>query len=222
MLKSVNINDIKLTRIYYRRFFQSREYPSHEIQTGQSDFTEYSIDKKIINLENGKWFPKRILTSLIPHLVKLMEKSVMVDCIYSFSLYQKPYEYIKHNMNDCDCISKYIEVIFKFEDEPGTAKRLITEVIKDMDDHKRSYEEEEGEIILNIFRSEIFFKNESPYRFNLTVYKEDNCVICMDKKPNILFYNCGHLIICESCYKSYNDEECPKCRKVNDHVKLIL
>ena len=28
-------------------------------------------------------------------------------------------------------------------------------------------------------------------------FKEDTCVICLDKDPNIMFCDCGHLVICK-------------------------
>ena len=60
------------------------------------------------------------------------------------------------------------------------------------------------------------------YKPGTQTFKEDKCVICITNKPNILFYECGHLIICKECYKKYKNDKCPKCRKYNDNIKLIL
>ena len=208
MLSSIHMNDILLNMVYGRRSFQVRNYPNSAIQTGESDFAEYSIEDKTIVLENCCWYPKRVFTALIPHLVEIMEDSVMVTCVYSFGLYQNR----RHiDPNDFASVDKYIEVIFKYEDPPGTAERLITDSIEGMSDYGRFYQEDEGGIILNVFKSEIFFKDDGYTRkFDLSVYKEDVCIICMKNKSNILFCNCGHLIICESCYHKYREDKCPK------------
>lgn len=47
---------------------------------------------------------------------------------------------------------------------------------------------------------------------------EDECVICMDVKPAMVFVPCGHFITCSVCCKV---ETCPKCRAViQTRVKL--
>ena len=30
-------------------------------------------------------------------------------------------------------------------------------------------------------------------------YREDRCVICLEKEPNILYLDCGHIAVCDSC-----------------------
>ena len=32
-----------------------------------------------------------------------------------------------------------------------------------------------------------------------SIFKSDECVICLTKEPNILFCNCGHPCLCEEC-----------------------
>ena len=220
MLSSVNIDDIKITMVYGRRSFQTRNYPTRIVQTGESDFAEYSIDDEAIVLENCCWYPKRILTILTPHIIELMEDSVMVTCLYTFGLYQSR----RHiNPDDYANVDKFIEVIFRYEDPPGTAERLISEKIDEMNDFARFFDEDKGKIILNAFKSEMFFKDDGYTRkFDLTVYKDDDCIICIENKSNILFCDCGHLIICESCYHKYREDKCPKCRKINDTIKKIF
>ena len=54
----------------------------------------------------------------------------------------------------------------------------------------------------------------------LKTFKLENCVICLENKPSVLFCNCGHLCICESCYvKKFT--HCPICKKENSVLRII-
>ena len=53
-------------------------------------------------------------------------------------------------------------------------------------------------------------------------FKEDKCVVCFDNKPNVLFCDCGHLIVCEECFnKSNNKNKCLNCREVNKIIRKV-
>ena len=57
---------------------------------------------------------------------------------------------------------------------------------------------------------------------NKKTYYEDECIICYDDVPNIVFADsCGHCVVCEDCYKRLKDttSECPMCR---EEIKNIL
>ena len=63
---------------------------------------------------------------------------------------------------------------------------------------------------------------EKPKIINLfKIFKSDECVICMDNKPNILFCNCGHLCECEGCYKIKTPSICPVCKMDNEIIRMI-
>ena len=57
--------------------------------------------------------------------------------------------------------------------------------------------------------------NKNDKECDINTYKEDVCVVCMENKSDILFCNCGHLIVCGDCYHELENDKCPKCRKVN-------
>ena len=46
-----------------------------------------------------------------------------------------------------------------------------------------------------------------------TTIKEDECVICYENKPNILYTNCLHFVVCKDCDNNGNFSKCPLCRK---------
>ena len=218
MLASININNVLLTMINGRNLTQTRSYPFNKFQTGETEIAEYKIPLDVVEIQNNIWKPKRVLTTLTPHLIEIMEDSVMVSCIYCFGLYQQRSDHPENIQS----LAKYLEVIFKYEDEPGTAEVLITDSIEGMRDYPIMYCKEDGDIILNVIKTEMYFKDDGYIRkFDLNTYKEDNCIICMENKPNILFCNCGHLIICEDCYHKYQEDKCPKCRRVNNNIKRI-
>ena len=53
-------------------------------------------------------------------------------------------------------------------------------------------------------------------------FKEDNCVICLTNPPNVLYYNCGHQVLCEECSKTgENLEKCPICKTKNTILRIL-
>ena len=53
------------------------------------------------------------------------------------------------------------------------------------------------------------------------IFKSDECIICMDNKPNILFCNCGHISICAECYKLKSLSACPICKTENEIIRTL-
>ena len=64
-------------------------------------------------------------------------------------------------------------------------------------------------------------ENGKPLKKNKT-FKDDKCLVCIDKEPNILFCNCGLLCVCEGCFDKLGDIiTCIKCRGINTIVRKI-
>ena len=55
---------------------------------------------------------------------------------------------------------------------------------------------------------------EEPYTPPVEAFKEDCCVVCLESKPNILYLNCTHIAICDSCdrLKKSGRKNCDVCR----------
>ena len=54
-------------------------------------------------------------------------------------------------------------------------------------------------------------------------FSSDNCLICLNYKPNILNFPCLHLSICEECEKIGRFINCSICRKlIKRKVKIIF
>ena len=51
-------------------------------------------------------------------------------------------------------------------------------------------------------------------------FKLEQCVICLEKEPKILFCNCGHICICDECFVIKLDN-CPVCKKENTILRMI-
>ena len=88
--------------------------------------------------------------------------------------------------------------------------------------------EENGELIIS--HTEPTFEDEEeeeptpekPKIINLfKIFNSEECIICMDNKPNILFCNCGHLCECEGCYKIKTPSICPVCKTDNEIIRMI-
>ena len=52
-------------------------------------------------------------------------------------------------------------------------------------------------------------------------FKFDQCVICLDRKPNVLFIKCKHTCVCKECEKMHPSTKCPYCRTKVSRKLLI-
>ena len=55
---------------------------------------------------------------------------------------------------------------------------------------------------------------EEPYTLPVETYRQDCCVVCLESKPNILYLDCAHIAICDSCdrLKKTGRKNCDVCR----------
>ena len=51
-------------------------------------------------------------------------------------------------------------------------------------------------------------------------FKLEECVICLEKEPKVLFCNCGHICICEKCIVRRYDN-CPVCKEKSTILRMI-
>ena len=54
-------------------------------------------------------------------------------------------------------------------------------------------------------------------------YRQDHCVVCLEAKPNILYLDCMHIAICDSCdrLKKTGRDNCDVCRaEISKRVKI--
>ena len=94
--------------------------------------------------------------------------------------------------------------------------------------HFRTEEEElqhEAEAREARYRQDDYFEGEEDTREEFPIndsktFKEDQCVICLEEEPKVLFCNCGHLCICEKCLVRRFDN-CPVCKKENTILRII-
>ena len=52
------------------------------------------------------------------------------------------------------------------------------------------------------------------------IFKLEECVICLEKEPKVLFCDCGHICICEKCILNRYDN-CPVCKEKNTILRII-
>ena len=84
---------------------------------------------------------------------------------------------------------------------------------------------------MNLPTTKVFYAESNDFGYsdnedNINVnhvktYKADECVICMENKPNVLFCGCGHICICKECIKIKRVNRCLICKTLNDTLRII-
>ena len=166
-----------------------------------------------------KYQPKKVFTDLIPFLVEIIKNDVVIKSVYCFGLHQND---IFDNPHNEQVMNKDIEIIVNFETPEYIIKQLLLNNINDMQDYHFYTDDELNNLTLTMVKIELLkdIKKEERIIFTQT-YKEDKCIICLETKPNILFCDCGHLILCDDCFIKLEENKCPKCRTNNKIIRKI-
>ena len=91
------------------------------------------------------------------------------------------------------------------EEEHFLFERQRREMVEtDYSDSDDDDDEEKEELSINDFKT----------------FKLEQCVICLEEEPKVLFCNCGHLCICEKCLVHRYDN-CPVCKKEKTILRII-
>ena len=66
---------------------------------------------------------------------------------------------------------------------------------------------------MNTYVIEDYEDETEAEEFNIkTTITEPDCVICYENKPNILYTECLHRVVCNSCDAKGKFSKCPFCR----------
>ena len=77
--------------------------------------------------------------------------------------------------------------------------------------------EQNNELLL----SNEFTKEETKIINPSKIFKSEECIICLENQPIILFCNCGHLCNCAECYKLKSLSACPICKTENEIIRTL-
>ena len=80
----------------------------------------------------------------------------------------------------------------------------------------------EQEVEEEIRRAEVFmWREEEDFSINdFKTFKLEECAICLEKEPKVLFCNCGHICICDECFVKKLDN-CPVCKVESTILRMI-
>ena len=215
MILEINIDDKILTLVQNRKLINNRSFNKGEIS-----MSEYNIDNiTVLTNQNSFYYPKRIFFDLLPFLVEIITNDVLINSVYCFGLYQhNPYQ----NTHDMQTIGKDIEVEIEFETPTSVIEELILNCIDNMDDDNFLIDTDIAKgVSLTAVKIELLKETREDNINNIKTYKDDVCIICTEFKPNVLFCNCGHLVLCEECYGKLSGNKCPKCRRFNKIIRKI-
>ena len=91
---------------------------------------------------------------------------------------------------------------------------MVNDYVREMNAY---YEEQER----RLFNQEM--EEDELYISPRETHREDPCVICLEKKSNILYLDCNHIVVCDSCdsLKTTGRKNCDICRcEILERIKL--
>ena len=120
--------------------------------------------------------------------------------------YTTPISIISDNIDELKADGHCMSFLDPFRVEITLERsQVMIEHENEFTDYPSDLEDEDGAITIN----------------EIKTYKTDECVICLERIPNVLFCNCGHICVCEKCIELKRLTKCPVCKTENTILRII-
>ena len=108
-------------------------------------------------------------------------------------------------IEEIDDVSEDDQII----NEPYTTHIEITfhNILNNNREENEREVEEENPVLYQINRINLFPRTTASHPI-----REDQCVVCYDVAPNVLYPVCKHIVVCRNCDEEGNFQACPICR----------
>ena len=147
-------------------------------------------------------------------------KSKFCFCLEQKDPYENPHN-IQTLLNEVEVVVDFFAPTFSFDQ----IKNNINAVINTMEDNSyRFLEELEEDVRLTVVKIVMLGEKEiisNQFINGETTFKEETCTICLERIPNVLFCNCGHICVCEKCNEIKKLTKCPVCKTEKNILRII-
>ena len=209
-----------LEEVIQNKFLITNKYNRHytlRVPDGNLDgLSLFAIDD--MECENSIEFLKLVTPFLcyISSLLKYEDENLYINMKItiklSFHLSDGEYHIGILKINDDNGVEIIKDTIQSFEDNgfylTFTRKFDAFFIIADINNHDDS---DSNNIPL------VMMKNINAEK----TFKIDECVVCMECKPTVLFCDCGHICLCEKCIEIKQLNRCPICKTDITILRII-
>ena len=159
-----------------------------------------------LNIDDQMWLYRNSILPFIVHVISSLvtEEIEDIDYIYVFAIWESSDE---RGLGAVTMILRNPKVgIQQFPS--NTNMSVCSSICPAMNESYKI------EVEFTIWRPPIIQDEEEPYTPPIKPHREDRCVACLESKPNILYLDCLHIAICDSCdrLKKTGRKNCDMCR----------
>ena len=198
---SITSKNLRLQHILTRRILTKNT----NNQFSEMVISEYDLDEIIpTTTTKTHYFPKQMYYNFLPHIYEILRRNTHQNkCIFSFSVYQSiqedNYEILeKDNQIEASDPSITIDILFE----------KIKLIIDNMPELVYPIQQIEWKADFRlVFTKYEIFRPDDNITNKEKIFITNSCIICFEAKPNVLFCNCDHQVICENCWISLNDKK---------------
>ena len=161
-------------------------------------------------------------------------KDIYKYCERDLDYFQKQYNRGDVDGNPATCNTYSLKVIGEYREEIDDVESecvYYKEIENGKTTRENKYWEEEDKTInapFNVFIIVGLYccpEMEEAEGGNVVMHKsvkEDECVVCYENEPNVLYYDCRHIATCDKCESIGNITRCPICRTDVKNGKIQL
>ena len=224
LLEAQNLKSDNNETLYFKHSFLINPYRNNYDKDADFRFDNYDISHLL--QENIRYydFLKLITPNILTYILKTLSNAEN-PIKYTFVIHNEnnkiSYSYIRNIKTFSPALAIYLPTTKNISSSTLMDEIHTSIIHENYTDHDWLFSSDNNDtltIIQERLTKPFHLTDEfhtSHYKKLSKSFKEDKCIICFESKPNILFCNCGHLNLCESCYNNLENNKCPKCRLHN-------